>query len=94
MSLIASTAPVLGDVNWDHMNGWSAGGWLLMVAFWALIFVGVFWLIRAAAGPDRESPHDASEILERRLAQGEISTEEYRERSAALAHSTPKATNP
>jgi putative membrane protein len=84
----------LADGNWNHMNDWSVGGWLLMVAFWALIIVGIFWLIRAAAGPDREGHQDASEILERRLAEGEISTEEYRERSAVLGQTTPKATNP
>jgi uncharacterized membrane protein len=93
MNPIAGIAQ-LADVTWNHMNDWSVGGWLLMVAFWALIIVGIFWLIRAAAGPDRESHQDASEILERRLAQGEISTEEYRERSAALGPSTSKATNP
>ena len=67
-------------------GGWSGGltmglGWLVMLAFWGALIVGVVLLVRwltgtttAARGPTRESPLD---ILKRRYAAGEITQEEY-----------------
>jgi uncharacterized membrane protein len=83
MHQIASAVPA-GDIDWGHMGDLSAAGWLAMIAFWALVIVGLVWAMRELAGPRREGPASASQILERRLAAGEISVEEYRERSAAL----------
>jgi putative membrane protein len=66
-----------------YMHDVGSGWWLLMsvgmVAFWALVLYGVFLLVRspasaAAGGPPPESPEN---VLERRLAAGEISVEEY-----------------
>lgn len=84
MSLIASTVSV-ADVSYGHMGDWSVLGWLAMVAFWAVVIVGIVWLVREVGGSRRESSPSAGEILEGRLASGEIGVEEYRERSAALA---------
>ena len=83
MSLIASAAS-LADVTWDHMGGWGVVDWLFMAAFWALIIVGLFWLIREASGSRKETPPSPSEVLERRLAGGEIGVDEYRQRLDAL----------
>ena len=64
-----------------HDAGW--GWWLLMsigmVAFWALIIVGVVWLARGRPTELRqETPRERpDEILKRRLARGEISIDEY-----------------
>lgn len=67
-------------------GGWAGGltmglGWLVMLAFWAALIVGVVllarWLSSATAGamgPTRESHLD---ILKRRYAAGEITQEEY-----------------
>ncbi len=58
-----------------------------MIAFWALVAVGIFWLVktlaqnRAAVTTGRES---ALEILDRRFAAGEIDSEEYERRRAVL----------
>ena len=73
----------------NHMGDWDAGWWILMafvmVAFWALVIVGIVWLIRALmAGRNGHGGVDAIELLDRRLASGEISPEEYRERRAML----------
>jgi putative membrane protein len=67
------------DVGW----GW----WLLMsvgmAAFWGLVIYGALWLARSANSADRASaappgPTEPPEqILERRLASGEISIDEY-----------------
>jgi uncharacterized membrane protein len=57
----------------------------MMVAFWGLVIVGVVWLIRALMA-ERHGHGGASpiEVLDRRLATGEISPEEYRERREVL----------
>lgn len=57
--------------------------------FWILLIVAVWWVFFArrpvvppgAAAPPRETPLDR---LQRRYADGEITTEEYEERKAVL----------
>jgi putative membrane protein len=78
--------------DWDHMNGWGGGWmWLWGVAMMALLVVLIVWLVRAttgSTGPWRSKTTDptdkAREILAERLARGELSIEEYRERVDAL----------
>ena len=72
-----------------HMGDWGAGWWILMafmmVAFWGLVIVGIVWLIRSVGwGHHDDKGASAVELLDRRLASGEISPEEYRERRAVL----------
>ncbi len=79
------TALLLADMgSGDHMGDWGAGWWILMVvmmlAFWGLVIVGVVWLVRSRGGSPRQSPdQSALEVLDRRLAAGEITPEDYRE---------------
>jgi putative membrane protein len=78
-----------------HNFGW--GWWLVMsvgmVAFWALVIYGIVWLIRGGQNvqqrdePSAESPR---QILNRRLAAGEISTEEYRRLVETLDEGPPQ----
>ncbi len=78
--------------DWGHMNGWGGGGmWLWGVLMMALFVVLIVWLVRArtgSAGPEQsktvEPKEQARGILAERLAKGELSTEEYRERLDAL----------
>jgi uncharacterized membrane protein len=79
----------------EHMN---TGGWVLMVladiVMWGLIIAFVFWLAQdrrrreqhreMGAGPS------ARDILDRRLASGEINTDEYQRLRDALGHATPE----
>jgi putative membrane protein len=72
-----------------HNFGW--GWWLVMtigmVAFWALVIFGIVWLVHGGQNTQRrdEPPRDSpKELLERRLAQGEISVDEYRRLLDAL----------
>src|SRR5665811_511859 len=66
----------------DHMN---AGGWVFMVlgniVIWGLIFAFIIWLVQdwRTRQHQRETTSSASagEILDRRLASGEIGIEEY-----------------
>lgn len=84
---MSAILPLLADVDWDHMDGWSTGGWIAMVIgmllFWALVAIGVVWLLRTQPWSQsrRESPLD---VLDRRFAEGAISAEDYRERRAIL----------
>ncbi|MBS1895363.1 MAG: SHOCT domain-containing protein [Actinobacteria bacterium] len=77
----------------SHMGDWGAGWWilmtLLMVAFWGLVIVGIVWLVRSAAVGHRGGG-TAIEVLDHRLAGGEISPEEYRRSRDTLTDgSTP-----
>lgn len=78
------------DVDrWNHMDGWS-GGWMWLWGVAMMILVGFFivWLVRANATPAASAPRDpidrAREILAERYAKGELTTDEYRERTSEL----------
>ncbi len=68
------------------MWGYGFGlGWLLMVAWWALVVVGIVWLVRSLSGrQDEADPRSARRILDERFAAGELSVEEYEERRRVL----------
>ncbi|MGN6586102.1 MAG: SHOCT domain-containing protein [Solirubrobacterales bacterium] len=71
------------------MDDWGTGWWivmmLMMVIFWALVIFGAVWLARSLAGGHHTIRHrDPLEVLDHRLASGEISSEEYRERRELL----------
>jgi uncharacterized membrane protein len=93
MNLIAAVTAVadtdwnnMMGSNWNHMSNWGVGNWLLMAAFWAILILGVVWLVGQFANPRHGRQQTASELLKRRLASGEISVEEYEERSEAIQH--------
>ena len=77
---------------WDmHDTGW--GWWVLMsigmVVFWVGVIYLVVWLARGAPPgrrADQEEPANETplDLLGRRLAEGEISVDEYNERRQAL----------
>jgi putative membrane protein len=75
------------------MGSWNEMGWLGMGAgmlIWGVVLVVVVWLIVRGlmALERRESSRDrgdgAEELLRRRFASGEIDSEEYENRLAAL----------
>lgn len=74
-----------------HPMGW--GGWaghglglLLMILFWAVVVVGVVYLVRAIAGRDSCSgpAETALQVLERRYAEGAIDQQEFERKRADL----------
>jgi putative membrane protein len=76
------------------MMGWYGGGmsavmWLGMGLFWLILFTLIVWLvIRLLPGssepPSRTSGESAFEILDRRMANGEIDMEAWQAQRAAL----------
>ncbi len=80
---------------WNDGFGWGSmawGGWvvmtLAMVAFWALVIVGVAKLFRHDRARDSASaplpPRTGEQVLDERLARGEIDVDEYTARRAVL----------
>jgi putative membrane protein len=74
---------------WDggHAAYWQIGlMWLGMLVFWGLVIWAGYLLVTTLSRTDRPVPARESpqEILERRLAKGEIDVEEYRRRREAM----------
>jgi len=74
-------------MNWDYMgNGWMGGWmWIPFVLILALLAFGIVAVIRAqtTGAPDRAQAPLA--IAARRLAAGEITTDEYEELRATIS---------
>ncbi len=88
--MIGAAIRLTDMMGWgDHMGDWGAGWWILMavlmVAFWGLLIVGILSLVRSMGwGHHHQGGPGAVELLDRRLAHGEITPDEYRERRAVL----------
>lgn len=91
--ILAGLAPVLANHDGHHDMG--DGWWVLMatgmVLFWGLVILGIVWLVRELGGRRRGPGHEpeALELLDRRLAEGTISPEDYRARRDILSGSRP-----
>jgi putative membrane protein len=78
---------------YDHMDGGNGGGWVVMLVVMILLIalaaVAVWFFVtnarpHTAGAPTQSSRPSATDLLDERLARGEISPDEYRERLAAL----------
>jgi putative membrane protein len=86
-----SSAHLLLAHTWpnDHM-GWDGGWWIVMavgmIVVWGLIVLAVVLVVRELTRrrDSHQGEPDAMSLLDRRLAEGEISPDEYRERRAVL----------
>jgi putative membrane protein len=70
-----------------YMNGyWFGFGGLLMLLFWVFVIAGIVWAVLTLSRQQhaRGGESGALRILEERLARGEIDTEEFRTRRAAI----------
>ena len=68
-----------GDVG----TGWMIVMMLGMVVFWGLVIIGILWLLRESIGRGHNDP---VAILDRRLADGQISVKEYEQRRKVLSN--------
>ena len=60
-------------------------GWLFMILFWALIILGIVYLVKLIARGEKRSTGEAAiDILKKRYAKGEISREEFEEKKKDL----------
>ena len=79
----------------------SAAGWILSVLWTliiiALVVVGIMWLISALGNREKRGPTEegsapsAREILDRRLASGELSVEQYKQLRETIGDPAPAA---
>jgi uncharacterized membrane protein len=67
---------------YSHHMGW---GWGVLMTLGWLILLGLFFALLLGARRDRRSGPSARELLDKRLASGEISLEEYRQARAAMS---------
>lgn len=77
-----------------YMHGIGWGWWLVMsigiVAFWGLVIYATILLIRGPSREGAELPGESPEqTLKRRLAQGELSIDEYRQLQATIREHPP-----
>lgn len=78
--------------NWDDGMGGSYGWWILMAIMMVVFWGGIIWFaVSVIRRPTHTSQNvtreTAHEILDARLARGEIELDEYRLRSEALRRS-------
>lgn len=81
---------LIADTWGMHGDDFGAGWVVLMVLFWAAVILGIVWLARGGFEARRERHEQgpmptASEILDRRFAEGAISVDEYHERRELIA---------
>jgi len=78
---------------WDGHGGggWAVGMAIIMILFWgsitALIWVGVRALLNRPPQPGSTNGQDPRDILDERLARGEIDPEEFQHRLELLGRS-------
>jgi putative membrane protein len=74
-------------MHWDY--GWSMGfGWIFMLLFWALVILGIVYLLKLISGRDSKSERNeetALDILKKRYAKGEIGKEEFEEKKKDIS---------
>jgi uncharacterized membrane protein len=78
----------------NHMGG---GGWaasiIVTVILVGLVVAAIVWLVSRRSGSPSASAGGACEILDRRLASGEITSEQYKELRETLG-SSPRDQQP
>jgi putative membrane protein len=81
--------------TWGMHDGDVGVGWMIvmmlgMILFWGIVVVGAVWLLREAIGRGHQGRSaDPLVILDRRLAEGQISVEEYEQRKKTLSSTPP-----
>ena len=91
---MSSPMLLFSQIQSDGHMSWNGGWWILMaigmILFWGLVILGIVWVVRELRSR-ADHPHhsgradDPMAILDRRLAEGVISAEEYRQRKSILA---------
>ena len=67
-------------MHWDYGWGMAFGlGWFATIVFWALLILGIVYLVKMIAGSPKRGDKEetAIDILKKRYAKGDISKEEF-----------------
>ena len=71
---------MMGNYYGD-MFGWSFGGGIMMIIFWAAIILSIVWIVNEVSGRNNSDKtrhgKSAIEILDQRYAKGEITKEQF-----------------
>lgn len=74
-----------------HIGHWSGTSWTLLGGFVVLVVVGIALAVMAARGRSSSRAHN---LLDWRLARGEVSTEDYQQRQTALGRKPRRILTP
>lgn len=78
-------------MHWGDMGGMGYGGfglgWIFMILFWAMVILGIIYFIKQLSGGSGKiaEKESAEDILKKRYAAGEITTEEFKEKLALIS---------
>lgn len=75
---------------YSHNMGW---GWGILMTLGWVILLGLFVAVVVASLRDRKNP-PARELLDQRLASGEISVDEYKRAAAAMSRGDSTTSGP
>ncbi len=78
-----------GDGSW----WWMGGMMIWWVILWVALVLGVVWLIRGGSQRNTKPIDGAIGVLDRRLAEGAISVDEYQELKTVLTGPRIRRTN-
>lgn len=84
MSLVLTHPLADWGMHDDVGTGWMIVMMFLVLLFWAAVILGIVWLARGGGGWREPRRETATEILDRRFAEGAISVEDYQERLKVL----------
>ena len=77
-------------MHWGNMGGMGYGGfgfgWIFMVLFWALVIMGIVYIAKHLLSGSRQviEKESTEDILKKRYAAGELSTDEFNERLSVV----------
>ena len=78
-----------------HMHDMASGWWVLMALGWLAVIALAVWAVVSLGRDGRRETPSAREVLDRRLAEGDITVEEYeRLRDAMRPPAGPAASRP
>ena len=77
-------------MNMGNVSGMGIGGfgfgWIFMILFWALVIIGIIYVVKGLAVSNKDSANveTAENVLKRRYASGEINKEEYHDKMSVI----------